>query len=77
MIVFGGRSDEAGPIHSAQELYDDTIYMFDTRNNRWSVPKVTGPLPVGRRSHCACKCCIGQYWWAVLMAVGGRAMGKV
>ncbi|KAF6018336.1 hypothetical protein EB796_023363 [Bugula neritina] len=53
MIVFGGRSDEAGPIHSAQELYDDTIYMFDTRNNRWSVPKVTGPLPVGRRSHCA------------------------
>ena len=27
MIVFGGRSDVLGPLHTGRELYDNDIYM--------------------------------------------------
>lgn len=55
MIIFGGRSDEFGPLHTNREIYSNDIYMFDTHEHSWIKPVVSGDIPVGRRSHNACK----------------------
>ena len=57
MIVFGGRSDVLGPLHTGRELYDNDIYMYDTVSRHWTKPHMTGDIPEGRRSHNACKIC--------------------
>lgn len=55
MVVFGGRSDELGPLHTGRELYDSDLYFYDTITRHWHKPDVSGDIPEGRRSHNACK----------------------
>lgn len=56
MIVFGGRSDEYGTLHTNHELYDNSVYMFDIENFHWTKVVSGQDFPVGRRSHNACEC---------------------
>lgn len=55
MYVFGGRGDEAAPIHTEHEIYCDKVYYLDITTRKWTCPPVSGTKPCGRRSHSACK----------------------
>ena len=53
IIIFGGRSDQMGPISSGYEIYDDKFYCYDLRDKTWSEMITTGYNPGGRQSHSA------------------------
>lgn len=55
MYVFGGRSDRHSPYHSQEEIYTSEICYLDLKTNTWCMPRMTGTIPIGRRSHSACK----------------------
>lgn len=55
MYVFGGRGDRHGPYHSQEEIYTTEIIYLDLKTKQWNKPRMTGNVPVGRRSHSACK----------------------
>ena len=55
MYIFGGRSDHGGNIYTNNEVYCNKLQIFDTLNRLWIEPETTGVLPIGRRSHSACK----------------------
>uniref|UniRef100_A0A1L8DWZ0 Putative host cell transcription factor hcfc1 n=1 Tax=Nyssomyia neivai TaxID=330878 RepID=A0A1L8DWZ0_9DIPT len=53
MYIFGGRSDRRGPYHSQDELYNSDIMYLDLKTMHWHMPRTTGTVPLGRRSHSA------------------------
>lgn len=55
IYVWGGRGDKHSPFHSQDGLYNSEIVYIDLKTNTWHMPKTTGNVPVGRRSHSACK----------------------
>ena len=56
MYVFGGRCDEGGDIFTNHEIYCNKMAAFDTGTCTWSEPvQSSDNMPVGRRSHSACK----------------------
>lgn len=55
MYVFGGRGDVHSPYHSQEEVYCSKIVYLDLATFTWHTPVVTGKVPLGRRSHSACK----------------------
>ena len=55
MFVFGGRSDESGPWYTNHEFYCNKLQILDTQINKWCCPTMSKDVPVGRRSHSACK----------------------
>lgn len=55
MYIFGGRGDRQGPRHSQEEIYTTEIVYLDLKTLQWQTPGMTGKVPVGRRSHSACK----------------------
>lgn len=55
MYIFGGRSDSAGPHSSESDYYPNEIVYLDTSTMTWHKPETKGELPIGRRSHSACK----------------------
>jgi len=55
MYIFGGRGDLYGPYHSQEEIYSRDIMYLDTHTGMWHKPITHGDIPVGRRSHSACK----------------------
>ena len=84
MFVFGGRSDESGPWYTNHEFYCNKLQILDTQTNTWNTPTTSQDLPVGRRSHSACKndkplfnimCC--DQWWHQKFFCGGHRGGKM
>jgi N-acetylneuraminic acid mutarotase len=55
MYIFGGRGDIFGPYHSQEEIYCPKIVYLDLKTHYWHMPTTVGKVPVGRRSHSACK----------------------
>jgi hypothetical protein len=55
MYIYGGRGDIHAPYHSQEEIYCPKIVYLDLKSNHWVTPTVTGKIPIGRRSHSACK----------------------
>lgn len=55
MYIYGGRGDVHAPYHSQEEVYCPKIVYLDLDKSRWITPTVTGKIPIGRRSHSACK----------------------
>ena len=55
MYIFGGRSDQGGNVYTNNEIYCNKLQIFDTSTRTWIEPETTGVLPIGRRSHSACK----------------------
>jgi hypothetical protein len=55
MYVFGGRFDHTGPQLITENIYDNRLYVFNPRDQSWSVVTVGGETPCGRRSHSACQ----------------------
>lgn len=55
MYVFGGRGNRHSPNHSQDEIYTTEVIYLDLKTMEWHQPRVTGELPVGRRSHSACE----------------------
>lgn len=53
MYIFGGRSDLHSPYHTEAEIYCSQIVYLDLATNEWHMPKTTGAIPLGRRSHSA------------------------
>lgn len=53
--MFGGRSDIDAPNSSQEDYYPNEIMYLDTETRTWVKPATTGTIPVGRRSHSACK----------------------
>lgn len=53
MYVFGGRGDWNSPYHTQDEFYCERIVYLDLKTSMWHMPKTTGQVPVGRRSHSA------------------------
>ncbi|XP_064602184.1 kelch domain-containing protein 3-like [Liolophura sinensis] len=51
MYIFGGRSDEGGPIFTNNEMYLNLLHAFDTSTFTWTKPSNSTISPVGRRSH--------------------------
>lgn len=51
MYIFGGRGDKHSPYHSMEEIYCSDIVYLDLNTNTWCMPRTTGNVPVGRRSH--------------------------
>ncbi len=54
MYIFGGRFDHIGPQQTTENIYDNRLYVFDPKDNTWSLITVGGKIPCGRRSHSAC-----------------------
>ncbi|EDO42909.1 predicted protein [Nematostella vectensis] len=53
MYIFGGRGDMLGPFHSGQEVYTNTVSIFNTEECSWHNASPSGDVPIGRRSHSA------------------------
>lgn len=55
MYIYGGRSEpvESSTIEEEDIRYSPLLHVYDTVKNEWSLIKVDGKLPVGRRSHSA------------------------
>lgn len=60
MYIYGGRGDIHAPYHSQEEIYCPKIVYLDLKSNHWITPTVTGKIPIGRRSHSACKLMFGK-----------------
>lgn len=55
LYVFGGRGNRHSPNYSQDEIYTTEVVYLDLKTMEWHHPQMTGELPVGRRSHSACK----------------------
>lgn len=55
MYIFGGRGDLNLRDYPDEELYCSELFYLDTKNHKWVLVDATGDIPVGRRSHSACK----------------------
>lgn len=55
IYVWGGRGDVNSPYSSQAEIYHSMITYVDLTTKKWITPKTTGAVPIGRRSHSACK----------------------
>ena len=53
IIIFGGRSDQMGPIFSGYDVYDDKFYCYNLQDGKWAQMVTSGYNPGGRRSHTA------------------------
>ncbi|XP_055709629.1 kelch domain-containing protein 3 [Phlebotomus papatasi] len=51
MYIFGGRGDRHSPYHSQDEIYNSDIVYLDLKTMTWHMPRTTGTVPLGRRSH--------------------------
>lgn len=67
MYIFGGRGDIHSPYHSQEEIYCHKIVYLDLKTNHWHLPITTGKLPVGRRSHSACK--LNLYFITIIIII--------
>ena len=76
MYIFGGRFDRIGPQQISENIYDNRLYVFDSRDNSWSLVTVGGQIPRGRRSHSAClyrlKYLFPLYFLVFLVAYDGK-----
>lgn len=63
MYLFGGRGTESrtGLYLHDRETYNNELWYLDLNKMVWHKPQVGGDVPVGRRSHSACK----LYWYIV------------
>jgi len=53
MLIFGGRGDMHGPVHTRAEVYCNALVCLDVVRKEWIRPETNGELPSGRRSHSA------------------------
>lgn len=53
MYIFGGRYDQIDPQQIPQNVYDNSLYVFDPEDQSWLTVTTQGTAPCGRRSHSA------------------------
>lgn len=67
MYIFGGRGDLYSPYHSQEEVYCSNIVYLDLKTCTWHKPSTIGHIPLGRRSHSACKLYVMKFYCSLYL----------
>lgn len=55
MYLFGGRGTVYAPNMPEEEVYSNELWYLDLNHFEWHLVCANGDIPIGRRSHSACK----------------------